>query len=798
VRSPLLSALIFLAAFGLNLATLSPAVHPDDSPETVAAGATLSIQHPPGYPLHSLAGRLAFLAFPGGAAFRINLLSALLGALGLLLFAHALRLLASELAGRELPLSLAAAPTAVLACSLSLWFQSSIAKGGIYTLNFFLAQATLLALLWARRQAPPLAGLRLAALFFGLGMANHWTSQVVLLPGYAFMLAELWWRAGRPRISAAWALPAASALGLGACGISLYLFLPLRSLQGPVMSWGEPWTLRGFWWVFNRSQYAGIESGKTLAAFLALASRALDDLKGEFSWLGILGIAGGWALLLRRRPWLGLALLSMPLTLLLAVCLKANPPADSLWIIDPYLLPFYSGLALGLAGWLALVPWGAAAALALGALGLGIWHFPDADQSGNYLGYDYANNLFLSCPKNSQLFCEGDSNTALPLYARFVLGKRQDIAPVALVLSDYPWYRDSLLRNYPGLKIPARPLSPGGNMAWMASADPSRPAILSNSYTKEWVDPKRVVPRGLVNVLIPKGPPTPAQLKANRIWEAYALRGAFAPELRMDPLSVRLVRDNYREVPARLAYALQAAGDQGSAELEFLRLGGLGHGWAAPWVQAGNCAFFKGQLEQAGLYWKRAVDEEPSSAEALANLALYYFDKKNYDQSLLFSRKSLEKNPSLASAREIQDKSLALLNGMPMPAAGPGQAAAGAKSATAYAAEGDQYAAKGMAQQALDAYGRAMALGFVNAGVYRNRAVMWSKLNQPSKAAGELDKALQLEPKNAELHKYLAIMKFNAGDPKGALPELMQSQSLNPADPQLAPLISQVKARLGQ
>ena len=41
-------AALFLLAWALRLATLHSTLHPDDSPETVLAGATGGIQHPPG------------------------------------------------------------------------------------------------------------------------------------------------------------------------------------------------------------------------------------------------------------------------------------------------------------------------------------------------------------------------------------------------------------------------------------------------------------------------------------------------------------------------------------------------------------------------------------------------------------------------------------------------------------------------------------------------------------------------------------------------------------------------------
>jgi tetratricopeptide (TPR) repeat protein len=777
-------------AFGLNLATLSPAVHPDDSPETVTAGATLSIQHPPGYPLHSMLGRLAALGLPGGAAFRVNLLAAFLGALGLVLFAHCLRLIASELLGRGLPLAWAFAPTAALAVTYSLWFQSGIAKGGIYTLNFALSQATLLALLLARRSPAPPRYWRLAALAFGLGMANHWTSQVVLLPGYALLLAESWWREGRPKPGFPALKEGAWAALFTACGLSLYLYLPLRSRLDPVMSWGEPWTWKGFLWVFNRAQYAGIESGKSLAAFLGLVKRVALDTRLEFHWLGLLGLAAGWALLLRKRTWLGLALLSLPLTLALAVCVKANPPVDSLWVIDPYLLPLYSGLALGFAGLLCLDLRMVSAVSALGALALGIWHLPLADQSQNFLGYDYASNLLLSAPKDSLLFCEGDSNTALPIYYRHVLGKRRDVALVASVLSDYPWQMRAVALQNPGLKVPPQPLGPPGNLAWMAQANPARPVLLTNSFTKGWVDPSRVLPRGLLSRYVPAGAVTAKSLLANRVWPAYALRGAFTPALPMDPLTVRLVRDNYKETPARLAEALQKAGDLRGAAAEFEALGKLVHGWAAPWVMAGNCLYFAKDIEGSGRDWRRALQEEPANAEALANLALYFFSKRDFDQAQRYAGKALEASPGLASAQDILDKSRAALNQASPQAPGAAQAAA-------FAAQGDAHAQKGEALEALKAYDQAMALGFSNAGVYRNRAVMQAKLGKKAEAVLELRKAVAMEPKNFELHMYLGVMLFNAGEGKAALAELEESARLNPADGQVRSLLSQVKSKLG-
>ena len=64
----------------------------NDSPETISAALELGIQHPPGYPLHTLLGRLAVIGLPwGSAAWRMNCLSASLGVAAALLAALACR-----------------------------------------------------------------------------------------------------------------------------------------------------------------------------------------------------------------------------------------------------------------------------------------------------------------------------------------------------------------------------------------------------------------------------------------------------------------------------------------------------------------------------------------------------------------------------------------------------------------------------------------------------------------------------------------------------------------------------------
>ena len=811
-------ALLFLAVFGLYAHGLSPAWHPDDSAETITAGATLGLQHPPGYPLHSLLGRLAVVGGPGPAPFDVNLLAAFAGAAAVTLAAALMGLLAAGLApagghpwGAQ---GLALGAAAALAGTQSLWFQSGIAKGGIYTLNLALTLATLWAVLIVRQRGlscalarmrgqdgrglgcacPAPGALAAAGLCFGLGMAHHWTSQVVLVPGLLWLLAEPRWRRqawpgplGLLRLSL---MPAALFLA----GFALYLYLPLRSRQGLVLTWGQPDSWAGFWWLFNRSQYAGIEASKSLGAWLALLGRIGQDLVQDWTWPGLLACAGGWALLLRKQWALGLGLLALPLTLALAVATKANPPADSLFIIDPYLLPLHAGLGLGLVGYAALLhraPW-LGAALAAGALGLCAWQWPYAEHRQDYLGYDYANNLLLSAPKGSLLFCEGDSNTAGPFVPRFVQGKRRDLTLLASVLLDYPWYHASVKVQDPGLRLPDQPQTPPGDMAWIVQANPGRPALWTNSGTKAWLDEPHLIHRGLL-LRLDKSKQKPwdvASLQADDVFKAYALRGAFAPQARvMDPITVRLVRDNYIEAQARLAQAWLDLKQWRLARAQFRRLGVERPGWAPPWVQAGNSAYFGGDKAGAQQDWARGSREDPASAEAWADLGLLALEQGHADEAAGLARKALTLRPDLANAQQLLQQALARAVGGPA-AAAPVRVRA-VPQGQAVALKGDKLGQAGQWAQALQAYDQAQRLGFNSAVLQRNRGVMLSQLGRPAEAAQALALAVGLDPQSPELHKLHGYFLFNAGQRDAGVAELRQAAHLAPQDAEIQRLLTQ-------
>ncbi len=140
---------LFAASLALYVQTLAPSVATlfDDSLEFPLVSYRLGIAHPTGYPLYTLLGKL-FTVLPWhNVAWRVNLLSAVAGALAIA-FVY---LVARQLAARRLPALLGAV---ALAVSPVFWSQAVIAE--VYTLAAaFIPLLLWLALRWARRPLLP-------------------------------------------------------------------------------------------------------------------------------------------------------------------------------------------------------------------------------------------------------------------------------------------------------------------------------------------------------------------------------------------------------------------------------------------------------------------------------------------------------------------------------------------------------------------------------------------------------------------------------------------------------------------
>ncbi len=239
---------MFVGVFAVYATVASPSFGWLDSPELVAAGASLGVAHSPGHPLAGLLGRAATLVPFGDMAWRVALLSALCGAAA----AVAVWACAREVLARGLPAAmgtatdvLSAAVALVFALSWAAWFQGVRAE--VYALAAALCAGVLASVLAYDRAGRP-RDLLLAGLLGGLALAqHHLIALLLLLPCAAFVLAHRERRPGAP-------VAAATAL-LGVLGLGSMAYLPVRAAATPEVNWGDPDTADRFAWTVSAKAF---------------------------------------------------------------------------------------------------------------------------------------------------------------------------------------------------------------------------------------------------------------------------------------------------------------------------------------------------------------------------------------------------------------------------------------------------------------------------------------------------------------------------------------------------------------
>ena len=528
-------ALLFLTAFGLALWGLNPSFYMDDSPEIATVAASLGIAHPPGYPLYTLLGRLLSLLPLGQPCLRVNLLSALCAATACLLLFHLLRDRFQTAASFAWPLAL------LWMAGATAYPAALSAKNGIYQLTAVFILAVFSALLRGRMAA--------AFFLFGLSLTNHWMSMVPCLAGFGYLA---WCRYKERRVTVKEWLQSGTFLVIG---LSLYLYLPLRSSLDPLVNWAHPVDLTNF--LHHVSRY--VDKNKDFASDPLLWARQgffyLQSAFLELSGLLLLALLGAFALWNQNRR-AALALLLSWAGLFAAVCVFSKFSSGRIYLMQNYsiasfiLIPLFAAPGFSYLSGL----WNnrfhffkRAPLLATWVLVLGLVFFrcQAGSQAFYTYTYDYVLNAWRDLPKGAFFFCKGDVLDFPSWYLQMAEDKRPDIVVLGGGSLPMDWYRIYLSKTHPDLKVPypfhekGKEYISGHIFQWMVEQNPGHRLFFTYpDLAPDLLNQLQLVPNGLTQ----EGFPPPAQpsldgARAEEIWKDMRLRHFQKPDDSVDDVS---------------------------------------------------------------------------------------------------------------------------------------------------------------------------------------------------------------------------------------------------------------------
>jgi hypothetical protein len=453
--------LLILINSAIYLSTLSPTVQFIDSGELAVVCAKLGIAHPTGYPTYTLLGRIFTLLPIKDVIFRVNLMSLLSVVFGnLILFFVILTVIESSpekerrKSFQKSHLGVWTAFLASLTFSFTPTLWSQATSNEVYSLNiFFYNLIIILFLLWRSNLGNPKGekNFFLLVFLYGLSFGNH-MSTILLFPALVvFIIATQ----GRSVFD-----PQKIILSFFffILGLSIYLYLPVRSFQNPILDWGNPESLSTFKRHITGWQYQVWMFSESTERLFANFGNFIKLFFHQFPfYLLPLSLLGIYRLFSKDRNILFFLLILFFANIFYGI--NYDIPD-----IDPYFLSSFlvNSISIGV-GLFCLfqtiqklkisksLSYGIILCFILLPLILLKKNYFEADKSKNYLAYDFATNLMRSVKEDAIVLTDVWDHYSPWLYLRYIELKRPDVTYIDKELSRRSWYFDYVKMNYPDL-----------------------------------------------------------------------------------------------------------------------------------------------------------------------------------------------------------------------------------------------------------------------------------------------------------------------------------------------------------
>ncbi|MBN1756613.1 DUF2723 domain-containing protein [bacterium] len=439
--------IIVAAAYAI---TLSPSVNLIDSGELALVCKTLGIAHPTGYPLYTLTGRIFCLLNINPPVLNTNIFSLILSLLSLVAFyfliCEVLRLFSAKRDARNRILALGG--SLILAFSQTFW-QISVTTE-VYALSSFLF-ITLCAILLNWKRTGEIRHLILFFFLWGLAFGNH-LNIILCTPAFLFLILST----DITLIKKPWLLISLALFLLA--GLSIYLYLPLRSAHEPFMNWGNPQNWENFFRHVSGWQYRVWMFNQPIKELLNRLGNYFILLKNQFTLIllpfALLGFIYNCLKKLKLFLFLILIFVSN-----IIYSLNYDIPD-----IDPYFIPSFIVVVIWLClGVYFISSWFKNNLIALLSVILALFpiysNYRPNQHRHNLVGELSVNILESAAPRSTIIMDNWDYYSP-SLYKQQLEGLRGDLLLIDFELMRRSWYIKHLLAYYPErFKISSRQMN---------------------------------------------------------------------------------------------------------------------------------------------------------------------------------------------------------------------------------------------------------------------------------------------------------------------------------------------------
>jgi hypothetical protein len=264
-----------------------------------------------------------------------------------------------------------------------------------------------------------------------------------------------------------WRVPVALVLGL-----SVYLYAPLASAQSPLLNWGHPENVDGFWWMLSGSIYQQYQFGIEGSQIPIRLSEIADLTLSQFAFVGIvLSVVGVTFVYEISRGFVIASAVSAVLVITYAV---GYDTIDSFLYLIPIFMLLGVFAGIGVAELLAtiervavargLIRWprwrdGLIGVLILAAIpGFSIFaNFDDLDLSDDREAELYAADSMATAGPGSVIMATDAGPIFSLWYQTYVAAPESDVLVISVPHLQYDWYWDDMREQAPDRVPEERP-----------------------------------------------------------------------------------------------------------------------------------------------------------------------------------------------------------------------------------------------------------------------------------------------------------------------------------------------------